>query len=337
MLLVFTFLVAVLSFLVTGMIVMALRKQDILDQPNERSNHVLPTPRGAGLGFVAIISIAWWVLGWQHNPQIVWVIGAIALLAFVSFIDDLHSLSASIRFMVQIIAVGLGLYSVQGVPIFQNMIPLWLEYAVLALAWLWYINLTNFMDGIDGITAVETFSIALGVALITALLWMPEPLTDYAMVMAAAMVGFIWWNWHPAKCFMGDAGSIPLGFMLAYILTLLAQHGCWAASLILPGYYLIDSGITLAKRILMRERFWEAHSQHFYQRAVRMGHSHTAVVITIAVTNICLIAIAVNVSLHPAYWLLGLLGAMTMSLGCCWWLVTGERVTDSKEVTRDML
>src|SRR3546814_9909535 len=109
---------------------------------------------------------------------------------------------------------------------------------------------------------------------------------------AAAAAGFLWWNWHPAKVFLGDVGSVPLGFMLGWLLLGLAAAGHWAPALILPLYYLADATITLACRALRRERVWRAHREHFYQRAVQRGRSHATVSRAVFGVNACLAALA---------------------------------------------
>ena len=161
----------------------------------------------------------------------------------------------------------------------------------------WFINLYNFMDGIDGITGVETAAIGLGVALLALVGATPD--LAAAAAIAAAGLGFLVWNWHPARIFMGDAGSVPLGFLLGWLLLALAARGAWAPALILPGYYLADATLTLIARTLAGERIWQAHRRHFYQRAVRGGASHAAVVLRVAAADILLIVLAVAALTRP--------------------------------------
>jgi UDP-N-acetylmuramyl pentapeptide phosphotransferase/UDP-N-acetylglucosamine-1-phosphate transferase len=141
------------------------------------------------------------------------------------------------------------------------------------------------MDGIDGITAVETISLALGFALLGQ--FIPQ-----SALLIAVSLGFLLWNWHPAKIFLGDSGSIPLGFLLGWLLLLLAGRGHWAAALILPAYYLADSTLTLLRRAVRGEKIWLAHRQHAYQRAVQAGARHDQVTLTILAANLLLIGAA---------------------------------------------
>ena len=129
----------------------------------------------------------------------------------------------------------------------------------------------NFMDGIDGMASVETISISIGIIFLAANAnW--EPLGQvYAAVLAGAMAGFIKLNWAPAKVFLGDVGSIPIGFIIGWLLLKLASEGLWLPAFILPLYYITDATFTLARRILKREKFWLPHKQHYYQQAVIRG------------------------------------------------------------------
>lgn len=121
-----------------------------------------------------------------------------------------------------------------------------------------------------------------------------------AAALAGAVVGFAVWNWHPARVFMGDVGSIPVGYLGGWLMLMLAQSGAWAAALLLPAYYLADATLTLARRLLRGDRVWEAHREHAYQRAVQGGRSHAAVSLMVLGVNLVLLALAV-----VATWLAG--------------------------------
>jgi UDP-N-acetylmuramyl pentapeptide phosphotransferase/UDP-N-acetylglucosamine-1-phosphate transferase len=173
--------------------------------------------------------------------------------------------------------------------------------ACTVLLWAGFLNFFNFMDGIDGISGIESAALGTGAFLIAWLsphesLPMVGPLT-----IAAAALGFLVWNWAPARLFMGDVGSIPLGYFLGWFLLFLAVKGYWAPALILPLYYLGDAGITLLKRLVRGEKIWRAHKEHFYQRAVAgmqtkgltRLYAHRRVSSVIAVGNTGLIGMAV--------------------------------------------
>jgi UDP-N-acetylmuramyl pentapeptide phosphotransferase/UDP-N-acetylglucosamine-1-phosphate transferase len=179
-------------------------------------------------------------------------------------------------------------------------LPLMLDRLVLGIAWLWFINLFNFMDGIDGLAGSETIAIALGYIALLTFAGLDGPLWWLALIIAAAAVGYLFWNWHPAKVFMGDAGSIPLGFLLGWLMIDLAFKGHWPAAVILPLYFAADATFTLLKRGLRGETPWKAHREHFYQRAVLGGATPSGVVRRVSAANVVLLSLAVLSMTRPA-------------------------------------
>jgi UDP-N-acetylmuramyl pentapeptide phosphotransferase/UDP-N-acetylglucosamine-1-phosphate transferase len=248
-----------------------------LRQPNARDNHKKPVPKGAGIA-VMISAISFLcVLGTNGN-----VLFALTMLTFVSAIDDYKGLSPLIRLVFHVMAaiIIVGQLPTQIAP----MIPYAIEYAVLVLGLVWFMNMYNFMDGIDEITAAQTTMICLG--FIMAALIAPNvhnAISYDSMVIISAVAGFWYFNRHPASIFLGDSGSIPLGALIGWLLISLASKGLWVQALMLPAYYMVDAGLTFAKRLLTGHKPWEAHSQHAYQIYVRSGRAHnfTAKIITI--------------------------------------------------------
>ncbi|MGY8958072.1 MAG: MraY family glycosyltransferase [Alphaproteobacteria bacterium] len=279
-----------------GFLIPILRRRAIMDLPNDRSSHTTPTPRGGGAAVTLVILLVWaWravETGDSWSPAI---LAAALGLAVVSWVDDLRSLSPLTRLAAQVLAVAIGVAALlDGAFFFQGLLPGWLDVLVAAIGWIWFVNLFNFMDGIDGISGVEAFSVGCGAALVAFLA--PDiapPAPFFGLTIAAAALGFLMWNWHPAKVFLGDVGSIPIGFLLGWVLLGLAAAGLWAAAIILPLYYLADATITLTRRVLRGEKPWRAHREHFYQRAVQNGRSHARVSAMILVANFALIALAV--------------------------------------------
>jgi len=213
----------------------------------------------------------------------------------LSWLDDLFSLSAGLRIVCHGFAVTVVLAALPADRlVFQGLLPPLADHIATGILWLWFINLFNFMDGIDGISGVEALSIALGLGLIAALNGGPGLRQEdlFAMALAGTALGFLVWNWHPARLFLGDVGSVPLGFALGWLLILAALAGHWAAALILPLYYFADATITLMRRALRGEKIWRAHREHFYQQAVARGQDHGAIARTIALGNLCLIGLA---------------------------------------------
>jgi UDP-N-acetylmuramyl pentapeptide phosphotransferase/UDP-N-acetylglucosamine-1-phosphate transferase len=278
-----------------------LARKAILDHPNERSSHSRPTPRGGGLAVTPVVLVTWATICAGGTPVagLGPVLAGGAVLFALSWMDDKSGLSARLRLGVHVLAVGAGLLAFPADHLVcQGWLPLWADRLVALVAWVWFVNLFNFMDGIDGITGVETGSLGLGLALLAALA-ADGPGQWLALSAAAAGIGFLVWNWHPAKIFLGDSGSIPLGFLLGWLLLRTAADGHWAPALILPAYYLTDATLTLARRARRGETIFQAHRQHFYQQAVQGGIRHSDVAVIILLANLGLIALALTALTHP--------------------------------------
>lgn len=286
---------AVASKALTGRVLVWLRQRAILDRPNERSSHTMPTPRGGGWGLMLTLLPAWALVAAVTGdllPLLPVLLGAAALMA-VSWADDRRGLGAAPRFLAQIAAVAAGLSALPAdASVLQGLVPVWLDRLAAGFAWLWFVNLFNFMDGIDGLAGSEAASVGLGAALVAAAGGLGLSFGGYGLAAAGAALGFLAWNWHPAKLFMGDVGSVPLGYALGWLLLALAASGWWEAALLLPAYFLADATITLLRRAAEGKRVWEAHREHFYQRATQRGRSHAQVVRAVIAANAALAALS---------------------------------------------
>lgn len=269
--------------------------KSLLDIPNGRSSHTVPTPRGGGVAIVAgyLIALVWMFGG-----------GAIALSAFLAlfgagffiaalgFLDDHGHIAARWRLLGHFLASAWGLFWLGGLPSI-NVFGATLEPGVIgnvlaAFYLVWLLNLYNFMDGIDGIASVEAITVCAGAVLIYAL----EGFTSLiwpAVLLTGAVVGFLIWNFPPAKIFMGDAGS---GF-LGIILGLLSLQAAWISSqllwawLILLGVFIVDATVTLIRRLIRGDKVYEAHRSHAYQFASRQFGRHLPVTSAVGVINLC--------------------------------------------------
>ncbi len=279
-----------------------LASRAIVDRPVARSSHSTPVPRGAGLAVVPALAAgaaALAVLG-TAPPGITLIVGMALALGALSWRDDLGGLPIALRFAAHAAAVAIALAFWPGGLVFQGALPAWLDRVAGGLLWLWFVELYNFMDGIDGITGVETASLGIGMALVPAVAGVDgDGAAALALAAAAAALGFLCWNWHPARIFLGDVGSVPLGFVMGWLLLLLAGKGLWAPALLLPLYYLADASLTLLGRIARRERFWHAHRKHFYQRALGSDGDHAAVARLILGVDVVLIALALGAIARP--------------------------------------
>lgn len=294
-----------LTVVATRRVLVFLRHRQIVDLPNERSSHTLPTPRGGGLATTPVMALA---LLTMADFRLLGM-GALALLA-ISWIDDRKGLPPLPRFAVHGLAVAAVLVFLPAdALVFQGVLPLWGDRLLTGIGWLWFVNLYNFMDGIDGITGIETVSLGLGIAVVGG-----GALVSPALTVLAVGLAFLLFNWHPAKLFLGDSGSVPFGYVLGGLLVLLAAQGQLAAALILPGYYLADATITLGRRALAGEKIWRPHRKHFYQRAVQGGKRHDQVVLAIAVADLLLVGCALMAALEQSLAGLALAGLVVAGL-----------------------
>lgn len=288
-----------LAAIATPLYMRAIRDRRLVAEENHRTMHKGAVAIGGGWPLLgAALTIA--LLAWPLPPAGYVVLPAMIALAIVSWRDDVSTLSPAIRLPVHIAAAAVCMWSLPpDALVLQGYLPLWLDRLVGGLALVWFINLYNFMDGIDGIAGVETVTIAAGYLLVTLAAGTQAPLHGLVAAVIGATLGFLVYNWHRARIFMGDVGAIPLGFLMGWLLFDLAVTHSLAAALILPLYYATDATLTLAKRIARGEKPWEPHRSHAYQRAARGLGSHSAVVLRIALCNLVLVGAAVLALSQP--------------------------------------
>jgi UDP-N-acetylmuramyl pentapeptide phosphotransferase/UDP-N-acetylglucosamine-1-phosphate transferase len=242
------------------------RRLQILDHPNERSLHAAPVPRTGGLGLFAGIVVGWLIAA----PPDAWLILAGALvLAGVSFFDDLRGLPVLVRLSIQL-AVSVALVAWHW-DTFTG--AAWAVAAVLAIAWM--CNLYNFMDGADGL-AGGMAAFGFGAYAIAAGLGGALELAALCAAITASALAFLAYNFPPARIFMGDVGSVPLGFLAAALGMLGWQQGLWPVwfPVLVFSPFVVDATVTLLRRALRGERVWQAHKEHYYQRVVQLGAGH---------------------------------------------------------------
>lgn len=237
----------------------------ILDQPNARSLHHAPTPRIGGLAVLAGMMCGWIVLDFEHLALIYITT---LMLAAVSFVDDLKSLPVWQRFFTHLAAAGAGVLIIAGGQTLLTII-------VAMLAIVWMTNLFNFMDGADGLAGGMAL-FGFGIFALQAALTGEAAFASLNAVVAAAALGFLCFNFHPARVFMGDAGSIPLGFLAGLFGVMGWVKGVWPAwfPVLVFSPFIVDATVTLIKRLLRGERIWQAHREHYYQRLILLGHGH---------------------------------------------------------------
>jgi Fuc2NAc and GlcNAc transferase len=313
-----------LSWLLTALLRRYALATQLIDLPNARSSHTVPTPRGGGVAIVLtflLLTSALGAKGLIEKRLLIALIGAGLLVAVLGFLDDRAHMSARWRFLGHAAAavwVVVWMESIPAVPLLGQLIDLGIWATLLSVFYLtWMVNLFNFMDGIDGIASVEAITAALGGALVW---WLAGAGTGWvlALVFAACVGGFLIWNFPPARIFMGDAGSGFLGLVVGLLSLWCGQaapHLFWAW-FILIGCFMVDGTTTLVRRVLRREKFNEAHHSHAYQYAARQAGRHLPVTLAVVVINVVwLLPLAVAVALG---WLDGLTGVAVAYAPLLW-------------------
>ena len=313
-------LVFVASALVSVVLIWLLHpllKRHALAHPNVRSSHKTPTPQGGGIAVIAAtvgVVVACVLFGVPGlGGQALWlVLAATVFIALVGAIDDIRPIAVMPRLILQVAGVAIVLAALPDELRIAPLLPYWLERALLGLAMLWLINLTNFMDGIDWMTVAEVVPLTSGLVLFGLMGSLPRDAMIVALALCGAMIGFAPVNRPVARLFLGDVGSLPIGLLLGWLLVVLAGAGHFAAALLLPLYYLADATITLLRRLANGEPIWQAHRSHFYQRAMDGGFSIYQVVGRVFLLNIALIGLAATTLLTTSY----LLHAAALIAGC---------------------
>lgn len=307
-----------------------LERRAVFDRPNPRSSHATPVPRGAGLVVVPVAVAAWFVLNGGGGPDV--VAASLALmLAAISWLDDLRGLGVLSRLAVQFGTVIVALAMLPpDLLVFQGALPPMLDRAVAFVLWLWFINLYNFMDGIDGLSGVATAAIGAGAALALALAGRFDVLAAEALALVAVALGFLAWNRPPARIFLGDVGSVGLGFLVGWVLLRLAADGLWAAALLLPLYHLGDATLTLLLRLARGDRVWIAGRAHFYQRGAAALGGHAPVLVRVLAVKLALLALATLTAVQPDLALAAIAaGSLIVAAMLCYFALAARRMGDA--------
>ncbi len=294
----------VISFGITGFFRLYAIRKSILDIPNNRSSHVVSTPRGGGIA----IAITWFsaivflFLKKEINSALFFALLCGLPISTISLVDDIITISPKVRLLVQVISAIMVIFflgAINGVDIGFSYLSVPIVFSILAIIGIvWFTNLFNFLDGIDGYISVEIIFICLSAYFLLG--------TLLPLFLVAAVAGFLLWNWQPAKIFMGDVGSTLLGFTIG-VFAIYYQKKHQSSIIIwlmLSSLFWFDATITLIRRLKNHEKLSEPHRKHAYQRIVQFGFSHQRTVISAMVIN-CIIFILVLLSvLYPNYLLI---------------------------------
>ncbi|NIX75614.1 MraY family glycosyltransferase [Microvirga terricola] len=287
----------VASALLSALLIVVLKPLLIryaLARPNARSSHKVPTPQGGGIAIIiatlVVVAGALLLAGTALGPFPI-LAAATVVLGVVGAIDDIRPLPAGPRLALQVVAVA-AITLTSDARLLSEAIPLGLERALIILAGVWFVNLVNFMDGLDWITVAEMVPITTFLALLGWAGLLPPTVALVAAALCGALLGFAPFNKPVARLFMGDVGSLPVGLLVGWMLLELAGTGALAAAILLPLYHLMDATITLLRRLARGEKVWQAHRSHFYQQATENGFSALSVSAHVFALNIALIALA---------------------------------------------
>ena len=261
-----------------------LENKKIFDIPNERSSHLKPVPTGGGwIINLCVLGIIFFLDPYDKIPAII----AISGLALISWKNDIKNINIGVRLLFQIFFISIYFTYLYNFGFYEQSQLIHILFTVLIFTW--FINIFNFMDGIDGISAVMTITICIGI-IFAYLVNNSEYFPSFEILIISICSAFLYWNWKPAKIFLGDVGSIVLGFICILSLYWLFLDGnTWHWGLSLPMYYVLDTTSTLINRFISGKKIWQAHSEHFYQKAVRSGMNHSQVVKLIIVLQTIII------------------------------------------------
>lgn len=286
------------SYFVTRFMLNYTQKHALLDIPNDRSSHTNPTPLGGGVGIVIafLLAVAMFMVFGKIVPELAITLLGGSVLAIIGWLDDWRGVSALLRLVIHIAVAIWAAYWLGGLP-YIHLGPYSVDLGhwgsvLSALGIVWMINLYNFMDGIDGLAGVEATTVGAFAGIFSAFLGRWD-MAILSWALSLASLGFLRWNWPPAKIFMGDVGSGFLGFTFAVLAIASENLGGLPliAWMLLLGVFVVDSTATLISRIGRGEKLSAAHREHVYQLAVQAGYSHKQVTTAALLTNCTLAAI----------------------------------------------
>ncbi len=284
-----------LSFLLTSFLRFYAIKKNLIDIPGHRSSHSIPTPRGGGVSIVTVfvlVLISFTALGWLPLHRGILVLIALTMVAVIGWLDDHGHIRATIRISIHLLSSGIITYAFGGLPSFEAFgfaLDLsYFGYLIALLSLTWCLNLFNFMDGIDGLASTETITTTLVAGFILYFIFGEQTAALLHFFLASSVLGFAFWNFPPAKIFMGDAASGFLGLthgMLILFTSHLHSQMLWVW-LILLGVFFVDATVTLVRRMIRGDKVYEAHRSHAYQWASRIVGSHKKVTVAVFLLNL---------------------------------------------------
>jgi UDP-N-acetylmuramyl pentapeptide phosphotransferase/UDP-N-acetylglucosamine-1-phosphate transferase len=321
--------IVVTAALLCAILIIVLRpllKRYALARPNARSSHTVPTPQGGGIAVIAAtIAVSAGMLHAASDETgtlpLAMLFSAVILIAIVGVVADIHPNYVVPRFLLQALAVAAVIFALPEELRVAPFLPWWVERTALVVGGLWFVNLVNFMDGLDWMTVAEVVPVTAALSAIGLLGILPPWAVVVSLSLCGAVIGFAVFNRPIARLFLGDVGSLPIGLILGWLLVLVAGNGGRAAAVLLPLYYIADSTITLLRRIGNGERVWRAHRSHFYQLATDRGFTVIQIVRRVFIVNLVLAALALATVMRPSRELD--IGALIAGILLVAWLLMG--------------
>ncbi len=299
-----------LSICITYIIRFYAKRKAILDIPNERSSHTLPTPRGGGLGIIILFILSLFYFYDSIDIGLFYALLCVIPIAVISFVDDIFTLSSTLRVSVQSISAIGAIYLLGGVNHIDFLIfdldGWWLNILAF-MTIIWLTNLYNFLDGIDGYASSQAVMVGLGL-----FIFFQNPL---GLVIVSISLGFLMFNWHKASIFMGDVGSASLGFIFAVLIFYDTSSGNILIWMILLSLFWIDASVTLVRRYINGEKITQAHRKHAYQRLVQSGWSHSLVVLSSILFNLIFL---ISIYFVPSLWILFIINIISVFIIIRW-------------------
>ncbi|ARU26802.1 glycosyltransferase family 4 protein [Cellvibrio sp. PSBB006] len=336
-------LIGFLAFALTGLLRKYALARSLVDIPNARSSHSVPTPRGGGVAIVLSFLfgiVALWAFDILESDMFFGLVGAGMIVAVTGFIDDHGHVAARWRLVAHFSAASWGLYWLGGFPVIEvfgaDLELGWFGHILAAIYLVWLLNLYNFMDGIDGIAGIEASTVCFG-GMVLFLLTNNRTLVDQLPILSllAATIGFLIWNFPPAKIFMGDAGSGFVGMLLG-LFSIMAAHidqDLFWGWIILLGAFIVDATVTLIRRIFKGKSFYEAHRSHAYQYLSRKLGAHKPVSILFGAINLLiLLPIAAMVAVGFIDGVLGVIFTFLPLALVAIWLKAGDEIGQIAEL-----
>jgi len=291
------------TVILTYILISRLSSFGVLDVPNQRRAHKNITPRGGGLAIVIVIIIAFYAFEYLVGKNLIQafkIIPLLILIAGISFLDDIKPLPIYIRLVTHLFCSGVAVYCyLYPFSLFHGELPLYIDTIFSIIGLTAFLNIYNFLDGIDGISSVESIHLSITMLVLCYLkhdiIMNINFIVIINIIILACSIGFLIFNWQPARIFLGDVGSISLGFLLGVCLLFISASSLhlFVACIIAALYYITDGGLTILMRLINKEKIWEPHLKHFFQKAVQNGKTHRQVVSRIAICNIALMVLSI--------------------------------------------